>query len=77
MKKFLQAVDIAEITVFIHQQNRNTKFKNETKIHGLAKKQTNNAEDEELKQPEEEREEKSSFAAFFQERMMINQDQDV
>ena len=76
MKKFLQAVDIAEITVFIHQQNQNTKFKNETKIHGLAKK-TNNAEDEELKQPEEEREEKSSFAAFFQERMMINQDQDV
>ena len=75
MKKFLQAVDIAEITVFIHQQNQNTKFKNETKIHGLAKQ--NNAEDEELKQPEEEREEKSSFAAFFQERMMINQDQDV
>ena len=24
--------------MFIHQQNRNTKFKNETKIHGLAKK---------------------------------------
>ena len=52
--------------MFIHQQNQNTKFKNETKIHGLAKNKQCKRRRRTKAAREEERE-KSSFAAFCRE----------